>query len=263
MILKVPPNCLVLDVGTNATLGKLVVPGERLLVAVGGVGGSGNGAVWQRTHQIRNGLVPPGGATRLRLQLSMTLVADVGLVGYPNVGKSTLLRAVTCARPKVANYPFTTIIPKLGVCELEAFKLRRPGTDMVWLDIPGLIEGANTGRGLGLAFLRHTERCRLLLHLIDGESEHPQADYLAINRELHLFSEQLGRTPQVVVLTKVDLPHVAKRVPALLAALGEVMPHGRLVGVSSADRTNLRLLLARTRQTLDSMGHAAVTPAQQ
>jgi len=255
-ILSVPPNCLVTDLTTNQTLGKLMEPGERLLLAEGGIGGGGNKDVWQRTRQDRNGKTPPGGSQKARLRLSMTLVADVGLVGYPNAGKSTLLRAVTRARPKVADYPFTTIIPNLGVCELAAFKLDRPGAGMVWLDIPGLIEGANTGRGLGLAFLRHTERCRLLLHLVDGESETPCEDYLAINRELTLYSEQLGRTPQVVALTKVDLPHVAARTDSTLEALRRVMPNGRLISISSANGTNLLELLSRTRQTLDSMDHA-------
>ena len=121
-VLLVPPNCLVVNDATNTTVGKLVTPGERLVVAEGGVGGEGNGDVWQRNRAERNTRKPPGGATRLRLRLSMTLVADVGLVGYPNAGKSTLLSAVTRARPKVADYPYTTIIPNLGVCELEAFK---------------------------------------------------------------------------------------------------------------------------------------------
>lgn len=170
-IVRVPPNCLIIERDTNITLGKLVADGERLLVAEGGEGGEGNGAVFRRTRRDVRARTPPGGTQRHWLVLSMTLVADVGLVGVPNAGKSTLLRAVTRARPKVADYPFTTLIPNLGVCEMAAFGLRsRP---MVWLDIPGLIEGAAAGKGLGLAFLRHTERCRLLLHLIDGESDDP------------------------------------------------------------------------------------------
>jgi len=255
-VLMIPPNVLVVDVETNRTLGKLTHPGERLLIAEGGHGGGGNGAVWSRTKHERKGLTPPGGSTRLKLRLSMTLVADVGLVAYPNAGKSSLLRAVTRARPKVANYPFTTIIPNLGVVDLEAFGLAGDGRGMVWLDIPGLIEGANTGRGLGLAFLRHTERCRLLLHLVDGESDTPVEDYLAINNELALYSEKLGRTPQVVVLTKIDLPHVANRVNTTLAALRAAMQHQRLICISSKSGERLRELLVRTRQVLNKMDRA-------
>ena len=169
-VLLVPLNCVVTDMATNKTMGTLRVPGERMLIAEGGEGGLGNGEVWARTRNDGQKRAPPGGAERRKLQLSMTLVADVGLVGYPNAGKSTLLRAVTRAQPKVADYPFTTIIPNLGVCELDRFGLQGMA-GMVWLDIPGLIEGANTGRGLGHAFLRHVERCRLVLHLIDGESD--------------------------------------------------------------------------------------------
>ncbi|KAL1519103.1 hypothetical protein AB1Y20_003368 [Prymnesium parvum] len=255
-VLLVPPNCVVVDVMTNETLGKLITPGARLLLAEGGAGGAGNGEVWQRTRKESHGRTPPGGGTKVKVRLSMTLVADVGLVAYPNAGKSSLLRAVTRATPKVASYPFTTIVPNLGVCDLEAFGLGGDGHSMVWLDIPGLIDGASTGRGLGLTFLRHTERCRLLLHLIDGESSSPVEDYLAINKELEMFSEKLARTPQIVVLTKLDLPHVEARVPGTIAALKEVMLHKRIMGISSTRGDHLRELLIRTRRTLDQMNSA-------
>lgn len=183
--------------------------------------------------------------------LSMTLVADVGLVGVPNAGKSTLLRAVTRARPKVANYPFTTLIPNLGVCEMAAFGVR--GKPMVWLDIPGLIEGAAAGKGLGLAFLRHTERCRLLLHLINGESDDPVADLTSINKELSRYSEKLRDCPQVVLLTKTDLPQVAEAAPRILMELKEAAGHGRVIAISSHGQRNLKALLTRTNALLQQV----------
>lgn len=245
-VLRVPPNCAITLRGTNESLGTLVAAGERLCVCVGGAGGKGNGLSGKPDR-----CTPPGGASSAWLTLQMTLVADVGLVGLPNAGKSTLLRAVSKARPKVANYPFTTLIPNLGVCEVERFQLDPGAFGMVWLDIPGLVEGAAAGKGLGLAFLRHTERCRILLHLIDGESADPAADLLAINRELAGYSPQLAATPQAVLLTKIDLPHVAEALPAKLDALTAAAAHGRVMGVSAADGTNVRDLIVRARGMLD------------
>ena len=255
-VVRVPPNCRVVARGKDGeepvALGTLLHPGERLLVAEGGHGGEGNGEVWRRTRQ-GNGKSKgaPGGTERKWLDLSMTLVADVGLVGVPNAGKSTLLRTVTRARPKVADYPFTTLIPNLGVCQLDQFGVG--GKAMVWLDIPGLIEGAADGKGLGLAFLRHVERCRLLLHLVDGESDDPAAELLAIDNELASYSQTLSRTPQVVVLTKTDLPHVAARAPESLAALKKAAKHGRVISASSHESKNIKKLLQRTRKLLDQM----------
>ena len=254
-VVRVPPNCLVVVRDTNETIGRLLQPGDRLLVASGGAGGEGNGEVYRRTRSNAKGRTAPGGTQKMWLTLSMTLVADVGLLGMPNAGKSTLLRAVTRARPKVADYPFTTLIPNLGVCEMEQFKLR--AQPMVWLDIPGVIEGAAAGRGLGHAFLRHTERCRLLLHLVDGESSDPVADLVAINGELTLYSPALSATPQIVVLTKADLPHVAANAGRTLAALKAAAGHARVILISSADGNNLRALLGRTSALLGQIEHRA------
>ena len=154
------------------------------------------------------------------------------------------------ARLQVADYPFTTLVPNLGVCEGRNFGLPR---SMVWLDIPGLIDGAHAGKGLGRAFLRHTERCRLLLHLVNGESESAAADFVAINRELRLYSPKLGRTPQVVVLTKADLPHVAAKAEETLAALRAVVPHKRILCITAQDGATLKMLVQRTRALLDQM----------
>ena len=256
----VPPNCRVVVRDTNQTLGELLQPGERLLVASGGCGGEGNGAVWRRTRTNAKGRTAPGGTQKAWLTLSMLLVADVGLVGMPNAGKSTLLRSVTRARPKVADYPFTTLIPNLGVCEMEEFGLRGRRR-MVWLDIPGLVEGAASGRGLGLAFLRHTERCRLLLHLVSGESAHPDVELRMINAELERYSPSLAATPQVIVLTKCDLPDVASDVSASLEALKTAAGHGRVIAISSVERKNLRALLKRTGALLDALDRKERTRA--
>mmetsp|Transcript_24215 Transcript_24215/g.52227 ORF Transcript_24215/g.52227 Transcript_24215/m.52227 type:complete len:397 (-) Transcript_24215:26-1216(-) len=249
-VVYVPPNCLVTDKETNQTIGELKQAGQRMLLCRGGEGGQGNGEVFRRMRSESKLKVPPGGTERRRLLLSMTLVADVGLVGHPNAGKSTLLRSVTRAEPKVADYPFTTLVPNLGVCNVDARGGGNDGRQMVWLDIPGLIQGAHSGRGLGLAFLRHTERCRLLLHLVDGESDDPVKDVLSINRELTLFSPELARKPQVVVLTKADLPHVEKRVCSTLEGLRAAVRHQRVLSISSRSGLNLQELQRRTQLLL-------------
>jgi GTP-binding protein len=146
----------------------------------------------------------------------------------------------------VADYPFTTLVPNLGVCEPYGPE----GGSMLLLDIPGLIQGASDGKGLGLAFLRHTEGCRLLIHLVSGESDTPADDFVAINRELAQYSPRLAVTPQVVVLSKVDLPHVAARVPAAMEALRAVVPHGRIMCISAQSGVNIEQLVGRTYKLL-------------
>jgi len=256
IVLRVPQNCAITLRDTNETLATLVKPGDRYLVFYGGQGGKGNGVSGSPGK-----VLPPGGAKGGWLTLQMTLIADVGLVGLPNAGKSTLLRAVSKARPKVANYPFTTLVPNLGVCEGGLFGLDERSYAMVWLDIPGLIEGAADGKGLGLAFLRHTERCRILLHLIDGESEFPEQDFLTINQELAAYSPGLAATPQAVVLTKSDLPHVAADLSKKLEALKAVVGHARMMAISSADGSNLKDLLIRTKSLLQREERSAAAKA--
>ena len=216
------------------------------------MGGEGNGELWKRRAGNGKSRGAPGGTEKRRLELSMTLVADIGLVGMPNAGKSTLLRATTRARPKVANYPFTTLVPNLGVCELSAHGIAG-GKSLVLLDIPGLIEGAASGKGLGLAFLRHVERCRLLLHLGDGESDDPVAELKAIDAELAEYSPRLAKTPQVVVFTKTDQPHVAEKAEEAVEALKAAAGHGRVLALSSHDMSNVPVLLKRARSLLDQM----------
>jgi len=193
-ILKLPCGTVIKDAKTNCCLAEFVSAGERVVLAKGGQGGSGN------TH---NRQVTKGRCGQERnLALELKLIADVGIVGFPNAGKSTLISAISDAHPKVAAYPFTTKAPVLGAVRVD-------GLSFVVADIPGLIQGSHQGRGLGDKFLRHIERTKLILHLIDMagmEGRDPLEDYQAINRELALFNRQLSRRGQVVVANKMDLP---------------------------------------------------------
>ncbi len=203
LVIKVPPGTIVKDDSTEQVLLDLTIPGSRVLILPGGRGGRGNTHFTTPTRQAPSFAErgEPGGELWLKLELK--LLADVGLVGYSNAGKSTLLSVVSAAKPKVANYPFTTLQPNLGVVSLE------PGHSFVIADIPGLIEGAHQGVGLGIEFLRHIERTRIILHLVDAagvDGRDPVDDYHKINAELRLYSEELAKCPQIVVANKIDLP---------------------------------------------------------
>lgn len=208
--IKVPPGTIVRLAETNDPIADLSAPGETIMVARGGKGGFGNAHFATSTHQAPRIALKGEPGQIYWLVLELKLLADVGLVGFPNAGKSTLLSRVSAARPKIADYPFTTLEPQLGVVDLG-------DTSLVVADIPGLIEGAHRGAGLGHDFLRHIERTRLLIHIIDGRSESPWDDYLAINQELALHSETLRSREQIVVLNKVDLPEVEARLAESLA----------------------------------------------
>ena len=208
----VPIGTLVRDAETNEILADLTEDGQRVRVVEGGRGGRGNAAFATPTNQAprlaENG--EPGKSRWLRLELR--LIADVGIVGLPNAGKSTLLAAVSAARPKIADYPFTTLEPNLGVAEVDQ-------RTFVLADIPGLIEGASRGAGLGHAFLRHIQRTRVLIHLLNGLSEDPLQDWRQINEELRLYDPSLPSKPQVVALNKMDVPEVRERWPQVRRAL--------------------------------------------
>ncbi|MFC1944423.1 GTPase ObgE [Chloroflexota bacterium] len=212
IVLSVPVGTIASGEG-GELVADLVEQGQRVLVAAGGRGGRGNARFATSTDQAprRAETGSPGEARRLVLDLK--LLADAGIVGVPNAGKSTLLSTVSGARPKVADYPFTTIDPFLGLVETGY-------SSFVLADIPGLIEGAHSGTGLGDRFLRHVERTRVLIHLLDGNSEDPIADMNTVNRELRLFSPGLAQKPQVVVLNKIDLPQVQGRISELSGRLG-------------------------------------------
>ena len=203
LILKVPIGTQAFDADSGELLVDMDVEGEQVVVAKGGRGGHGNARYATPTHRVprfaENG--EPGEQHQLRLELK--LLADVGLIGFPNVGKSTLIAQVSAARPKIADYPFTTLVPNLGVVRVDENR------SFVMADIPGLIEGAHAGAGLGDRFLRHIERTRLLVHIIDvsGFTErNPAEDFDAINRELKLYSPKLAELSQVAALNKVDVP---------------------------------------------------------
>jgi GTP-binding protein len=218
IVLKVPRGTIIRDADTHELIADLVDEGQRVMVARGGRGGLGNVHFATATHQApreaQNG--EPGEERWLSLELR--LIADVGLVGYPNAGKSTLLSVVTAAEPKIADYPFTTLSPNLGVVAVG-----QPGSgdefSFVLADIPGLIEGAAQGVGLGHEFLRHVQRTRLLIHMLDGASFERDSwqDFEAINRELREYDEHLATRPQIIALNKIDLPEAQERWPALKA----------------------------------------------
>jgi len=210
LILPVPPGTVIRDAGTGELLGEVVEPGQTLLVAKGGRGGRGNARFATPTHQSPREWEPGEYGEERRLELVLKLIADVGLLGEPNAGKSTLLSVVSAARPKIADYPFTTLEPNLGVVGLSDHR------SFVVADIPGIIEGAHMGKGLGLRFLQHVERTRLIAVLVPADSPDPQATYELLRREAATYSEDLAAKPHVVVLTKIDLlaprtPHPALR----------------------------------------------------
>lgn len=236
LVVPVPPGTVVYDALTSEIIGDLTEAGQRLVVCKGGRGGRGNPHFKSSRNQAPQTAERGVPAEERNLRLELKLIADVGLVGVPNAGKSSVLAAVTNARPKIANYPFTTIEPNLGVAELNM------ETTLVLADIPGLIEGAHEGVGLGDAFLRHIQRTRVLIHLLDGLSEDPMADFSQINSELALFDPELSKKPVLVALNKVDLPEVQERWPKIKK---ELAAHGvkDAVAISAMARTGLDPLL--------------------
>lgn len=254
LTISVPPGTVVYDAETGALLGDLTRPGQRLLVARGGRGGRGNASFATPTNQAPRIAEKgePGEERWIRLELK--LIADVGIIGKPNAGKSTLLSVVSAARPKIADYPFTTLEPTLGV-------VREDHHTFVMADIPGLIEGAHAGAGLGHAFLRHVERTRLLIHLIDGASPDPMADFEHINQELALFSERLARKPQLVVLNKMDLPEARQKWPALRRAWEEQGYDA--MAISAATRENVPELIRRVFSLLEKYPRQEEEPAEE
>jgi GTP-binding protein len=242
LVIHVPPGTVLFDAETGEMIGDLTKPGQRLVVCKGGRGGRGNQHFATSRNQVPRTAEKGEPNEEKRLKLELKLIADIGLIGVPNAGKSTLLSVLTNAKPKIASYPFTTLEPNLGVAEIDV------NTTVVLADIPGLIEGASHGAGLGHDFLRHVQRTRVLIHLLDGLSEDPVADYSQINSELSLFDPNLGKKPQLVALNKIDQPEVQER----LADIQKKFKKRKVefMTISALARTNTRELLVKAYQLL-------------
>lgn len=247
--LPVPLGTVVRGVETGEALGEVVTPGERLLVAKGGRGGLGNQHFATPTRQAPHHYQPGEEGERRKIELTLKLIADVGLVGQPNAGKSTLLAAVTAARPKIADYPFTTLEPNLGVAQLKGHR------SFVIADIPGIIEGAHRGKGLGLKFLRHVERTRVLVYLVPLDAPDLAAAYAVLRCELGAFSPALAARPHCVAFTKSDL--VGKGAPDLPPAPDAF---ARFVISSVAHRGLDQLIEGLWKRLAEERAHVEVGP---
>lgn len=244
LFVDVPVGTTVRDAESGALLADLVRAGQRVPVARGGRGGRGNAAFATSTNQSPRFAEKGEPGEERWLHLELRLIADVGIVGVPNAGKSTLLAAVSAARPKIAAYPFTTLVPNLGVVAFD-------DRSFVMADIPGLIEGAHRGAGLGHKFLRHIERTRLLIHLLDGASHDPLHDLKDINHEMALFSPRLAEKPQIVVLNKMDLPQARAIWPRVDEEMGQ--QGTPVASISAFTGEGVRLLLHRVADLLERL----------
>lgn len=234
LILKVPVGTTVIDEDTDEILGDLAVSGQRLLVARGGFHGLGNARFKSSTNRAPRQTTPGYDAEERNLRLELKVLADVGLLGLPNAGKSTLIRAISSAKPKVADYPFTTLVPNLGVVKIQQHR------SFVVADIPGLIEGAAEGAGLGVRFLKHLTRTRLLLHLVDMspfDGSTPAENVAAIIRELKRFSPTLAERERWLVLNKVDLLPEAEREAACKAVIKKLKWKGPVFKIAAISAT--------------------------
>jgi GTP-binding protein len=256
LVLKVPLGTQITAIsedGEEELIGDLTEYGQRIIVARGGAGGWGNARFATSTHQApriaQRGQLGEGA----RLRLDLKLLADVGIIGLPNAGKSTLLAQISAARPKIGAYPFTTLEPNLGVVDV--------GWDrFVAADIPGLIEGAHAGAGLGLDFLRHIERTRLMIHLLDGSSADPWADMRTVNEELREYGQGIEERPQIVVVNKIDIPEVAERRAELTKAFRK---HGiELLFMSAATGEGVSEVMEAAATMLKEMREAEVAPEE-
>lgn len=242
--IPVPPGTIVRNADTGDVLVDLIQPGQEMIVARGGRGGRGN-AAFKTARNTAPRIAEKGEqGEEAWIELELKLVADVGIIGVPNAGKSTLLSRVSAARPKIADYPFTTVEPMLGVAEIDH-------RQMVLVDIPGLLEGAHEGVGLGLEFLRHVDRCRVLIHLLNGASPDPLGDFEAINQELTLFNPAIADKPQLVVLNKLDLPDAQALWPQVAQAIGRYdLP---VLAISAVTGEGVVEMLRQVQTMLDAL----------
>lgn len=242
LVIPVPPGTIIYFDETGELMGDLVKAGDQLRVCKGGRGGLGNQHFATSRNQAPRTAEKGEPPEEKSLRLELKLLADIGIVGVPNAGKSSFLAAVTNANPKIADYPFTTIEPNLGVANLDE------ETSLILADIPGLIEGAHEGVGLGFDFLKHIQRTRVLIHVLDGMAEDPIADFTQINSELALFDPKLAKKPQVVVVNKNDLPDVQERWPGLKKTLTKkgYTP----IAISAVTHENLPAVLWKAKELL-------------
>jgi GTP-binding protein len=252
LVIPVPPGTLVFDEISGELLGDLVEPHQRLVICKGGRGGLGNQHFATSRNQAPRTAEKGEPPQEKSLRLELKLLADVGIIGVPNAGKSSFLAAVTNAAPKIADYPFTTIEPNLGVANLD------DETSLILADIPGLIEGAHDGVGLGYDFLKHIQRTKVLIHVLNGLAEDPLADFSQINSELALFDPALAKKPQVVVFNKIDLPEVKDRWLAVKKKL-EKMEYSTMA-ISAATHENLVPVLWKAYQLLQTVKEEVVEP---
>jgi len=254
-IVRVPVGTQVFDPETNDLLFDFTEAGQRYLAAKGGKGGWGNAHFATPTRRAPKYHYTGRPGDEHQLQLELKLIADVGLVGFPNAGKSTLISVISAAKPKIADYPFTTLEPNLGVVDMGDFRT------FVVADIPGLIEGASDGAGLGHRFLRHVERTKLILHLVDVSSlsgRDPVSDYEIINRELSNYDADLGSRPQIVVATKVDALDEPERLVALRVRAKE--DGKRFLEISAVANIGTKDLVNMMSETLDELNDIVAAP---
>jgi GTP-binding protein len=246
VFIQVPPGTIVKDLAAQKVIADLTRKDQMLIVASGGRGGKGNSRFKSSTLQAPRKAEPGTKGEERRLSLELKLLADVGMVGQPNVGKSTLLSKLSAAKPKIADYPFTTLVPNLGIVSLGDHQ------SFVLADIPGLIEGAHQGKGLGIQFLKHIQRTRLLLYLLDATSENVKHDYRTLRQEVKLFDPLLSQRPEVVVLNKIDLQSKRRKI-----RIGD----GRMpvCCVSALTGEGLKELLTVIKSKLDEIRRAGPT----
>lgn len=246
LILEIPPGTLVTDTETNEIIKDFTRADEAFILARGGRGGLGNHRFKTSTNRAPRYAQPGEPGQLLKLKLELKLLADIGLVGLPNAGKSTLISVVSSASPKIADYPFTTLTPILGVVQPAGAE------SFVVADIPGLIEGAHRGAGLGVRFLRHIERTRVLLHLVDASTidpDKPLVDYETVNREMALYNPKLAEKPQIVVLTKMDLPGTGRAAERFQAAVKE----REVMLISAVTQKGVNALILKMAELLDRL----------
>lgn len=249
LVIEIPPGTLIKDADTDQVLADLIKPDQRFVLAQGGRGGQGNARFKTSTHRAPRFAQPGEQGEFKRLKLELKLLADVGIIGLPNAGKSTLITAVSSARPKIGHYPFTTLTPSLGVVQTDWAE------PFVVADIPGLIEGAHQGAGLGIRFLKHVERTRLLIHLIDVssvDSDDPLNAYHTINNELARYNYNLAQKPQIVTLNKLDLPGTFQAADTFTAAVPDI----KVISISALTGQGVDDLISQIVQMLDNQNEA-------